>query len=242
MEDNSNKNSGGLVSLIFIIWFIASIIFLAVSGKNAEYRWLLPVIFGQYFLVFGAIAINSTRGSKKKTAAAIGILFVVIGGGALTLGLMHHFGDEDMKKKIIDSIPYIASLGFCLGGICGIVGSIVSRNSMIARCTYETQAQVIDLKSSVSTGKNHTRVYCPVYQAYVNGETVQLCDNVYSNVKVPNIGDIRSIFIDPDDPEFYYEPKMYRMGFRIKMFIFSMFTVVGAAVFVVMLNVMYFCK
>ena len=65
---------------------------------------------------------------------------------------------------------------------------------------------------------------------------------MYSNVKVPNIGDIRSIFIDPDDPETYYEPKMYRMGFRIKLFIFSMFTVVGAAVFVVMLNVMRFCK
>ena len=242
MEDNSNKNSGGLVSLIFIIWFIASIIFLVISGKNAEYQWLLPIIFGQYFLVFGAIAIISTRGSKKKTAAAIGILFVLIGGGVLTLGLMHHFGDEDMKKKIVDSIPFIASLGFSVGGICGIVGSIVSRNSMVARCTYETQAQVIDIKSRVGSRKNHTTVYCPVYQAYVNGETVQLCDNVYSNVKVPNIGDIRPIFIDPDDPESYYEPKMYRMGFLIKMFVFSMFTVIGAVVFVVMLTVMRFLK
>ena len=49
-------------------------------------------------------------------------------------------------------------------------------------------------------------LHCPVYEITLNGETLRMEKEVYSNVGVPQIGESRTLYIDENDLGSYIEP------------------------------------
>ncbi|MBR1431823.1 hypothetical protein [Ruminococcus sp.] len=49
-------------------------------------------------------------------------------------------------------------------------------------------------------------LHCPVYEITLNGETLRMEKEVYSNVGVPQIGESRTLYIDENDLDSYVEP------------------------------------
>ena len=73
MENKTNKSNGGIIfGIVFILWFFTSMGgLLYCSNKGLE--TLSAGIFGQYFLVFGILALVS--GIKSKNFNPIMLLF-----------------------------------------------------------------------------------------------------------------------------------------------------------------------
>ncbi len=92
-------------------------------------------------------------------------------------------------------------------GVLAVVGSvfsflvpgIITRN--YDKCTEEVTAIVVDLRAD----EGDTTLYAPVYEAVVNGKTETLSSNTYTDPH-PEIGDERTLKVNPDDPSQFYDP------------------------------------
>ena len=74
------KTFTGIISVVFLLWFIASIIGMVYFAKTGR-SLLCLALFGQYFLVFGLAAVIS--GIKDHNFNPITLLFVFIGVGTI---------------------------------------------------------------------------------------------------------------------------------------------------------------
>ena len=200
---DKKKKSGPLsiaISAFFLVWFFGSIIaMIYLSGHGMQD--LSIAVFGQLFLIFGIIGLISSI--QNHSFQAFILLFPLVGGGSLFFSLGYHFMPES-REQFSEMIPYAAlALFFVVGlGIVlyGIIGPVMLRN----KCTQSILGRVVSISSKTDDG---TRLYCPTYEIYFRSETHMLCNNVYSNISVPNEGESVELFINPDKPEEFYNPK-----------------------------------
>ena len=84
-----------IISVILVIWFIASIAVMIFFGKTGR-GGLVPAVLGQYFLVFGIAGIIS--GIKNKKVNPITFVFPVVGLICIIATLILYFGAENAQK------------------------------------------------------------------------------------------------------------------------------------------------
>ena len=202
MENNRKTGTGMiLLSVVFVIWFIASIvamIYFSQTNKGA----LVVTIFGQYFLVFGLIAVISSLKSKKFQAFTL--IFPVIGIGAMAGGCIFRFGTEELKKQAEAALPYLFLGLFFIIGVSLVLGTYLTSKRKHEVCNYCITATCVEVKSHYDDG---SRTYCPVYEVYFRHETMQICNNFYTNIHRVEVGETREIYLNPEDPNEFYEPK-----------------------------------
>ncbi|MCR4599825.1 MAG: DUF3592 domain-containing protein [Acetatifactor sp.] len=204
MEGENKKKYGAgsiIISVVFLIWFFASIgamIYLANHEKGA----LCVTVFGQYFLVFGAIAVIS--GIKDKNFQPITIIFPLVGIGAMVGGCIFQFGSETVMKYTEAALPYIFLGIFFIIGMSLVIGSYFASKRRHEVCNYCISGSCVKVKDRYHKG---TRSYCPVYEVYFRDETILLCSNTYSNMNHIQVGETRELYLNPDNPKEFYEPK-----------------------------------
>ncbi|MBR6478863.1 MAG: hypothetical protein IKS85_10495, partial [Lachnospiraceae bacterium] len=71
-------------------------------------------------------------------------------------------------------------------------------------CTYCITANCVEVKSRYHRG---TRSYCPIYEVYFRDETIQICNNLYTNLNRVEVGEVREVYLNPDNPKEFFEPK-----------------------------------
>ncbi|MBQ7766445.1 MAG: hypothetical protein IJ397_06365 [Lachnospiraceae bacterium] len=193
-----------LISIIFIIWFIGSIVamvFFARSGMPA----LAIGVFGQYFLVFGIAAIVS--GIKNKNFNPIVLIFPIVGIVAIVGSCIYQFGSEVMMDMVEKSIPYlILGVFFIVGMILVIVAFRIAVGQK-NRCTEPVVATCVEVleKYSVEGGQ----LLCPVYEINYGMNKIQICNNVYMSDRDVCVGDCKDLYINPDNPQEFYEGKIH---------------------------------
>lgn len=204
-----NKPGNKVLGIIVAIWFIGSIIASVYLSKHGQNDLMLAV-FGQVFFFAGILTICTNLPSKTvspngfgqrtvvKSGLFVGILFLLVGGGAVAGGLMWHYN----VKAFMDNANTIIPAALCglfavvgLGVMIGAAYKIYCRNNYI---TQTVLAKIVDIDSHSS---NNTRVYAPVYEYYFNGQNYREKTNYYSNVRNYEIGDVREIRINPNMPE-----------------------------------------
>ncbi|MBO5426517.1 MAG: hypothetical protein J6A25_13490 [Lachnospiraceae bacterium] len=122
-NNNNQKSTSGLsilVSVIFIIWFIASLVCMIYVGKQ-ENKWPLFILFGQYFLVFGLIFVIHNIINKHIYGPEF--LVTVIGGLCVYTGIVMPKSTPEEKESFVKSLPFILFGMFIFMGIVAIVNT-----------------------------------------------------------------------------------------------------------------------
>lgn len=104
-----------ILSFIFLLWFISSVVGMFYVSRSAEYSWLLPMILGQVFLVIGTAGLIVMLRAKKKDLW-IDIAAIVVGAIIVVLPLIYHYGSEQTKAAITAHIPTLAGVGLLPAG------------------------------------------------------------------------------------------------------------------------------
>ena len=234
MENGRKFGVGSILgSIILLAWFFASIgamIYLSKHGMGA----LVVVVFGQFFLVLGTIAVIS--GIVNKNFQPITLIFPLVGIACMAGGCIFQFGSEKVIKYVNNALPYLLLSVFLIVGVSMIVITYVGSKRRHERCNYCIPATCVDLKSQYDEG---TRTYCPVYEVYFRGETLLLSNHLFSNVNRIKVGETREIYLNPEKPTDFYEPKEEKATNLFMFFMGGMFT--AAAVFALVMMI-YFVK
>lgn len=238
------NKSFGIITIIFVLWFILSIfggIYFVNIGEAIG-----VALFGQYFLIFGLLMFF---GSKQK----IGIIFALIGLFVLVWIGVVAFGinipvNEDLigfvKEKFL---PWFGVSMFPLIGMCMMIIPMRFENKKRHRCSVAVEAKCVRLKKthSIRTNSdiwnyNDYEIYSPVWNYYVAGKTYTYCDNCYSRVSSAEVGDVCTLYVNPDNFNDVYSKNEFRV-FRVIELVGIMF-VLGGGVFVyAMLKSVLFC-
>lgn len=221
-EGNKSSVVSILVSIVFLAWFLASIGAMIYFSRNNQGA-LIVTVFGQYFLVFGIIAIIS--GIKGKKFQPVTILFPVVGIGCMVGGCIFQFGSETVIKYANDILPYVFLVAFMIVGAAVVIGAYFSSKKKHEVCTYCITATVVDVKTHYRKG---TRSYCPVYETYFRDETIRLCNNVFTNMRRVEVGETREIYLNPNQPTEFFEPKEEKATRTFAYVLGSMFVIASA--------------
>ena len=227
MNENGSKGTvpggvGGIIGgAIFLVWFVLSLagmIYFSNQGKGA----IAVAIVGQYFLVFGVIAILA--GIKSKNFNPITLVFPLVGIGMIAGGFIYQYGSEAVIAYVEKILPDLFLLIFLATGVILLVYTYLSNQRKKSSCSYVISATCVDVL--VERHKGHRNI-CPVYEVYFRDETIRLCDHVYTNVSRIEIGEHRELNINPDNPTEFYEEKVRKTEAMVLYFLGGSFTAVS---------------
>ena len=213
-----------ILSFIFLLWFISSVVGMFYVSRSAEYSWLLPMILGQVFLVIGTVGLIAMLSAKKK-GLWIDIVAILVGSIIVVLPLMYHYGSEQTKAAITNHIPTLAGAGFLTAGLCGTLAAYVGQKRAAEK--YSTTVEGICIERKTRLGSGGAELHCPVYEITLNGETLRMEKEVYSNMGVPQIGESRTLYINENDLGSYVEPIADKSARMIGYFISIPFMIAG---------------
>lgn len=226
--------SGGL----FLIWFVGSIVALVLTAKTAP--WLAVSVFGQYFLVFGLIALISMLKEGKFTP--IFLIFIFVGLLAVLFGIVMQYGDEAAQSSFKQMIPYAGISIFFVMGILFIINYFV-RTNQNKNCIEPVRATCIDMKkrkNGTSDGMSYTmyNTYCPVFGFTYNGKSYEVNNNIYTQVTDVELGEEVELYINPKHPKCYREDANIAVRQSIAELGFGIFFIlVSSMVFCILLMV-----
>ena len=209
-------------SIIFMIWFIASIVLMIWLSKT-DRQLLMIAVFGQYFLVFGIIAIAAGISSHNFTP--ITLIFPAVGIAAIIISVILQYGSDEAKKIFMGILPYLFLGLFGIVGVCLIIIPHLTAESRRERCTYMIGATVEDLR--VMHGKHGGRLYSPVFTYVFKEEMIESCNNVYLSGACYDVGEHVCIYIDPEKPADFYDEKLSKKGLLVTNIVGGAFTAAG---------------
>lgn len=205
MEKKQYTVGETLLGILFLVWFFASIIALLMTAKT--YPWLALVIFGQYFLVFGFIALVNML--KNDNFTPIILLFIIVGAGVASWGLIMQYGNKELQEKFEKMIPYLGL------GLFGVVGALSLLNTVVRKrreekCTQLVTAICVKIKKKMTqtttngVGEKEIRhLVCPVFQYTYNGKNYEVCHDTYTRSADMQIGDTCYVYINPEKPKIF---------------------------------------
>lgn len=217
-----SKTKDAIISVVFLIWFVASIIGMVYVAKTGRTPLLLA-LFGQYFLVFGIVGLVSaiSDGGFKPKHAPI-LLFPLVGAGAIIGGFIMQYGSEELKEKSLAAVPFIFIILFAVIGVGLIIAGLYTSLYLKLVCRECVNAECIEV---LETRNSHGgTAWCPVYSYYYNGQYYKVSNDVYTNTMYPSVGQQYELYINANNPMQFYEPQNYR-GTGIFMIILGLFIV-----------------
>ncbi|MBR3834878.1 MAG: DUF3592 domain-containing protein [Lachnospiraceae bacterium] len=202
--NGKNKVSDAILSIVFLMWFVASIVLLIYFAKTGKTALTLAV-FGQYFLVFGIIGLVSTISNNGFKLRCLPILlFPLVGLGGIAGGIIIQYGSEEFKKRCTDAVPMIFIVLFIVIGVFLIIAGLYSSLFLKLTCTEYVNAECVEVKKQYTS--NHYETYCPVYSFSYNGQNYMVCNDIYTNRFIPAVGQSYEVYINPNNPMKIYEP------------------------------------
>lgn len=199
---NKNDAKGKVLGIIFIIWFFGSMIGFFVCSESDNKIGPLLALFGQYFLVFGIIAVAGNL--KKKPFPVIVVIFPIVGLSVLVSGIGMILGGEKVLLFLGQYAPYILIWIFPVVGVLMIVNSFSQYRHLKRVCTRDIQAKCIDIDSRLSRNNaeqgRRRKVYMPVYSIFYNEREYIIRNYNYTNLVKFEIGMYYNIKINPSNP------------------------------------------
>lgn len=105
-------------------------------------------------------------------------------------------------------IPWMMSFVFLLVAVILLVVVPLRMKKNTAVCTVPVTARIVNfIKDHFDNRADSFRapMYAPVYEFLYNGEVQSVASHLYSNKK-PNIGEVRTLMIDPQNVSHFYDP------------------------------------
>lgn len=208
-----------IVSLGIIIWFLVSIGMLILLGKSSNDVFGYSIIAVSQMFAFGGLLFmigdkvyskKATNENKKTDHGECVIM--TIGFMGIIVGILQQLNVIDLTDEeiIILIPPAIFALASCyLFSL--FVHSMVQFILLKSRCTSIIDAECVEIKVKYPDRKSERsgKTYCPVYRIYAPNGPKLLCDEIYLKNRKPNISDMFSLHINPDNFCDFYDKRRY---------------------------------
>lgn len=219
MKKQKNTLFSKIMPIIFLVWFIASLVLLVILSQiNSHY---MIMIFGQYFLVFGIIFANAQR--KDRDKSLVPYLFMLIGISCIIIPLLMMYPNLlTIEINWERTIPILVMLLFIIVSLAMIISPIIKTKRLKKVCTLRVCATVIKHKTEYSD--RGRKLFAPVYEFEFNGKKYEVCKEQYTNINVIPKGTIVELLINPLDPEEFLDDSnfsFYVIGMGVLFFIVS---------------------
>ena len=182
-KKNVLKDSESTTSILLLIWFVSSIITL-MYFSSIERTIELMLVFGHYFLVFGIMVFLSNRNIKNFSWLFLtGIVFMltlVLFPGIIKVNLSH----EMFMFLIFGLIFFIVGIIF--------IGKFIS-DFKVKKSFIEINAELV--------GYDGDDMKACIFEYNFNEQIYKVTDNVYTSGRLPRIGTIKKIRVNPDKPD-----------------------------------------
>ena len=174
------------------------------------------------FMMFGIFVIKITVCDYPEERLESAGMFII---GALTL-LVSLFTLIVDKLNIFPGEEYelfkdkLISFAFLTGGAYGLIYEKIVAYLKKSRCTECVTATCVDVAEN---GLDHkTKIYVHIWEYTTGGFTYTNPENRRYFAKRNRIGDIRDIYVNPDDPEDIYVNRFHRRNI-----VYVLFVIVG---------------
>lgn len=222
---NEDSKVGKVVAIIFVVYFLVSMVLLVATSKNDENICL--IVFGQLFVVFGFFtflaAIKNIKNKKYRitqriTTLLLSLLVILVGASVGGVGILKKTGNYD---SFIENLKYTISGGnpdFNLGKLAAasfisifiIVGILImiktpirlSRLRKVA--TVTAHAKLIDYVRPDKPGRRRVAVvaYYPIWEYTYGGETYRIASvfpmDYFDKSMIGTKEGI--VYLDPENP------------------------------------------
>lgn len=197
-----------LTGVLFLAWFIGSIVALLYAFNRGDMPGLGVALFGQIFFVFGVVFALS----KQK----IGVIFSLFGGTIVAGGLIFHYGNKSTQQLLTEKmIPIALCSVFILVGV-GFLIRVIQKHvllknrctqSVMAKCTYIAREIIYVQRGSGDDRRSvPTPMWVAYYKYYYNGVYYYAdCIGTPVHWDKPLLEDCREVKINPNNPKEYYE-------------------------------------
>ncbi len=127
-------------------------------------------------------------------------------------------------KMSVNALAMVFVSLFVIVGVGVGVYNFRTLHRLKRECTETVQGMCIDVlrRRTHSHKGGSSTVYCPVYEYFFNNERYESEYRNYSNIRVPHVGDVDTLLINPKNPYEFYEPKRDRVQ-GIFLYVFSFF-------------------
>lgn len=197
----------GILSGPEMILIVLLAVVLVVAAKR-DCGWLVAIMMGLIFTYISTRVIVYLFRQGKGFSFKF-LLADVLGIGMLAYGIFLKVGSEEAHSEFDSYSDILAVVSIIVVGAGLIIGNIIS--NMVSRNKYTQMVEATCVELRANRHGNPTPMsHTPVYQYYLNGEYHRVMNGIYSNKGTPQIGEVREIYISPDHPGEYYEPKMAR--------------------------------
>ena len=227
MDENKKDKRGKIGTIIFITWFVASLLAIMETGRTGNI--LCVALFGQYFFVFGLIAMVTAI--KAKQSFWMQSIFVLVGAGIVAGVLIYKFGTDALKQKLFDMIPLAGISIFVIFGIVLLIMAYREKFIIAPRYSYPVSAKCIKILTRHVYRDDHgtDEVYCPVFYYNYNGKEYESSNNTFGDTKFIE-GNYYDINIDPENPEKFYIPEVLKKSFIMELILGLVLTAAGVFV------------
>ena len=204
---NAKTKKSAYAVAVFVLWLISTL-GVGVYSVLIYHGWITAPLFMQLIVGFYVYIVSS----NEKCFRNIVIFFFCSAAalyGLYYLSVLFPAPFDAMSSKwhihIMEQLFFVC--GFLLISI-----SLRFRNDYMENCTVPVNAVCVKINEKSIPGYRgvSAKGYAPVFVFRYNGKTYRVEDNDYVAHSKPKLEKEYKIFIDPDDPKHFYEPKKYR--------------------------------
>jgi len=215
-DDSQNTNlKENVKSILFLIWFIASLILMCSLGAiNGMYSL---IIIGQYFLVFGIISNSANK--------VMSISFSIIGGALIIFPILNLL-KLNINWNIV--VPVLMFIGSIIIGLTLIFSTLLEEQKRKKVCTVPVKATVSNYAYIYSSGEyGRRKTYSPIYKYKYNNEIYESVYPFFTTIKrLINTDKTVTININPNNPsEIYVDSKVTKFIITIGVIATLSFTI-----------------
>ena len=203
-EPDKNPN---IIGIAAAVCFAAGALLMFLFARSEGREWLSIVVFGIMFSAISALG-AITKYMRYNIISGNSVIFSIIGLIIAISAFVVH-GSDDRGRIIFAKLGAVMFLMiFILVGVALLVQSINKIKGFMARCTVRVTAVCSgfkDMKVNVK-GKPET-ISVPVYEVNYREERTELEDESFAKDEYVMVGDEKELFIDPENPHVFYDPK-----------------------------------
>lgn len=182
------KISDKVYGILFICWFLLSIVLAGVSQNE----FVVLIDIGQIFIIFGIIILIRNKDDIKNLNDMCLFLPVIIGTVLIVVAILLYFKTE---KEIIENIWKLGlSFSFLFAGFLSLGLVVIKRKKMKSDKYVLTHGEIIGLNTSYDG-------YAPIIHYKFDGKDYKYESHNFYNVKVLSVGDIIDIKVNLANPK-----------------------------------------
>ena len=129
--------------------------------------------------------------------------------------------------SLLRLLPLALTLLFLTAAVVLMIVVPLRMKKNTATCTAPVSARIVDISKTYFGSRvdiNKAPSYAPIYEFTLNGEVHTVASRLFSS-RIPHIGEVRPLMIDPRNPDHFYDPSTRK---RTKLIT----TIVGVAMLV----------